>query len=200
MAIRITGLLALAAAVVFLVVAVPADAKVPGTVSVSGHSATNDAGTPADTSDDYNDLSGSLIGRQYTTSGDFRYDPLTGTVIAWGTELFVGCLDQNHNGSCGGGDRSGTISFSYIYWAQVDPATFALLSGACIHPITEGTDGFEGTTGTLVMKDKVKGNGTVVTTYTGKLNLAPQALTTQRVPKVVPASARPTATGHGVSC
>jgi len=199
MALRMTGLLALAAAIVLFVVAVPASAKAPGTM-VAGHSTPNDAGTPADTSDDYNDLSGSLIGQQYTTSGDFRYDPLTGTVIAWGTELFVGCLDQNHNHSCGGGDPSGTLSFSYIYWAQLDTTTFALRSGACIHPVAEGTDGFEGATGTLLMTDKVKGNGTVVTTYTGKLELVPQALTTQRVPKVQPISARPTVMGHGVSC
>jgi len=200
MALRITGLVTLAAALVLLVVAVPANAKAPGTVGVSGHSTTNDAGTPADTSDDYNDLSGSLIGQQYTTSGDFRYDPLTGTVIAWGTELFVGCLDQNRNHSCGGADPSGTISFSFIYWAQLDPETFALRSGGCVHPVAAGTDGFEGVTGTLVMNDKVKGNGDVVTTYVGKLNLVPQALTTQRVPKIAPASARPTVKGHGVSC
>ena len=121
-------------------------------------------------------------------------------MIAWGTELFVGCLDQNRNHSCGGSDPSGTIDFSYIYWAQLDPTTLALESAGCVHPVAGGTGGFDGATGTLVMNDRVKGNGTVVTTYIGKLNVVSSALTAQHVPKVTRASARPAVMGHSVSC
>jgi hypothetical protein len=201
MALRITGLLTLVAALVLLVVAVPADATSPGPINVSGQSTTNDAGTPNDPGDDYNDLTGSLIGQQYTTSGDFRYDPLTGTVIAWGTETFVGCLDRNRDRSCGAGDATGTIDLSFIYWAQLDPETFALISAGCIHPVTGGTDGFAGAQGVLVMKDKAKNDGRVITTYTGKLSLLPQAApTASRGATAVPAARPLSALGHGLNC
>ncbi len=52
---------------------------------------------------------------------------------------------------------------------QLDTTTGALLFGACVHPVTGGTEDFANAQGTITMKDTPKPDGSVVTTYVGKL-------------------------------
>ena len=70
-----------------------------------------------------------------------------------GTELFEGCLDRRRDRSCKG-DPSGTLSFTFEYWAlfaSPDPAS--LVWGACWHPIVSGTGDFAGAQGVIAMVD-----------------------------------------------
>jgi hypothetical protein len=187
MTVRITLLLALAAALV-LVVAIPAGATQPRTITVAGQQISNDAGTPNDPSDDYADMIGSLVGKQYTTAMNGNYDPLTGTVIAWGTERFDGCLDRDRNRSCGTGDANGTLDLAFVYWAQYDTTTGALVFGQCVHPVTGGTGDFAGASGTLKMWDTPRRDGSVLTTYLGKLQLVAPAPAVRSLARRAPAA------------
>ena len=70
-----------------------------------------------------------------------------------GTEMFKGCLDRRRDRSCKG-DPSGTLSFTFDYWAlfaSEDPAS--LVWGACWHPVVAGTGDFAGAQGVLVIAD-----------------------------------------------
>lgn len=173
MTLRIALLVALAAALT-LVVVVPAGAGGPdrsGVLTVLGQLLDDDAGTPGDPSDDFTRMTGTLLGKRLVTSEDFRYDPLTGAIIAWGTERFDGCIDRNSNHACGPTETAGTLDLAFVYWGELDPATFALRSAQCVHPITGGTGGFAGAQGTITMKDTPRRDGSVLTTYVGKIKL-----------------------------
>jgi hypothetical protein len=100
-----------------------------------------------------------------------------------GTELFEGCLDRKRNRSCKG-DPSGTLSFTFDYWALFasdDPES--LVWGSCWHPIVEGTGDFAGARGVLTMVDTPTRDG-VKTRYIGNVTLkghgAPSAIATAR--------------------
>ena len=85
-----------------------------------------------------------------------------------GTELFAGCLDVKHDGSCKG-DPSGKLRFTFRYWASFD-AQGGLIWGSCWHPITGGTGAFAGATGVLTMVDTPTAQG-VSTSYIGNVTL-----------------------------
>jgi hypothetical protein len=112
-------------------------------------------------------MSGSLLGDwQFTSFTEIATSPL---YRAKGTELFTGCLDRARDGSCGAHDPSGTLSFSFRYWAQFTSGG-QLVWGACTHPITGGTEAFAGAAGDLLMVDTPTPEGTK-TRYVGRVTL-----------------------------
>jgi len=152
---------ALALAVAGAALALAAQAGAAPTYIVSG----------SETAVDYDagifKMSGGLIGDLFTTS----YTELATSPLyrAQGTELFQGCLDRGRDGSCGAHDPSGTLSFSFRYWAQFT-SSGQLVWGACTHPITSGTGAFAGATGALLMVDSPTPTG-VETRYAGTITL-----------------------------
>lgn len=116
-------------------------------------------------------MQGSLIGRWNTTAFKVDYDGPDGEFVGSGKELFTGCQDADKNGACGAGDPTGTLRFSFIYWATFDPKSKTLVRGECVHPVTGGTGGFTKAKGVIHMTDLPSAGG-VHTTYTGSLLLA----------------------------
>ena len=118
--------------------------------------------------------------------GDFwilTFDPLyesDSLVVGTGSERFEGCVDVDLDGMCTEGEPSGELLFDYVQWATFDPSTGALIEGNCTHPITGGTDAFEGARGLVTMHDVVEA-GEVETTYQGTVVL-------DAVPAVAPAA------------
>jgi hypothetical protein len=111
-------------------------------------------------------MQGGLIGDWAITSfTEIAKAPL---YKAKGTELFAGCLDVKHDGSCKG-DPAGKLRFSFRYWASFD-AQGGLIWGSCWHPITGGTGAFAGATGVLTMVDTPTAQG-VSTSYIGNVTL-----------------------------
>ena len=133
-------LLAIAAAV--LVAAAPAAAK---TYEVSGKQIV------VDEDKGVYKMRGSLIGRWTITSfTESVQDPY---YHGSGTESFKGCLDRKRDGRCKH-DPSGTLSFTFEYWALVgseDPES--LIWGSCWHPVVSGTGDFADASGVLTMVD-----------------------------------------------
>lgn len=89
---------------------------------------------------------------------------------ASGTEQFRGCLDRRRDRSCKR-DPSGTLSFTFEYWAlfaSADPES--LVWGACWHPVVSGTGDFAGAQGVVQMVDTPTRQG-VKTAYIGTLTL-----------------------------
>lgn len=140
---------------------------------------------------------GDLNGTWTVTEFDFSYDDQTGSLVGWGTERFDGCFDKRRDGRCGNSDPAGALSFRFVYWAQLDPATGALIEGRCTHPVTGGEGAFAHASGVLHMRDTPQADGSVRTTYRGRLVLREAAA--QRTAR---ASARSTAgrAQAGASC
>ena len=116
-------------------------------------------------------MTGGLSGGWTTTIAGWRFDEATGRGVAWGTEVFSGCLDRLRNG-CDASDPSGTMSFKFIAWQKYDPQNeYAFVTGACIHPVTSGTGGFKGAHGVIGMKDTPQADGSVTTSYVGALTI-----------------------------
>jgi hypothetical protein len=153
---------ALALAVAGAALAFAAQAGAAPTYTVSGSLTTVDYDAGIFT------MSGGLIGDWVTTS----YTELATSPLyrAKGTELFTGCLDRARDGSCGAHDPSGTMSFSFRYWAQFT-SDGQLVWGGCTHPITDGTGAFTGATGLIVMVDRPTPTG-VETRYAGTITLS----------------------------
>jgi len=103
-------------------------------------------------------------------------------VIGVGTERFMGCVDVNLDGTCESGEPSGELRFDFVQWSTFDPSTGALIKGGCEHPITSGSDSFQGARGIVHMRD-VGVNGGVLTTYQGTvvLNAVPVGLPAPQV-------------------
>ncbi len=113
-------------------------------------------------------MRGGLIGGWQVT--DFKELETSPLYHAEGTEAFKGCLDRRRDRSCKG-DPSGTLSFTFEYWAlfaSEDPAS--LVWGACWHPVVSGTGDFAGAQGVLVFADTPTHNG-VKTRYIGNVTL-----------------------------
>lgn len=91
-------------------------------------------------------------------------------VIATGSERFVGCVDVNLDDDCEASEPSGELRFDYIQWTTFDPSTGVLIEGNCVHPITGGSDSFQGARGLVTMHDVVV-DGDVRTTYEGTVVL-----------------------------
>lgn len=94
-----------------------------------------------------------LIGCWWITSGELGVFTRSGVVTGTGTELFAGCLDRAGDGVCDPADPAGTLSFFFRYSVKYDPAFTALEHGRCYHPVTGGTGGFAGATGSLQFHD-----------------------------------------------
>lgn len=109
---------------------------------------------------------------------------------AQGTEQFKGCIDRRRDRSCKG-DPSGTLSFTFHYWAvfgSADPES--LIWGSCWHPVVAGTGDFAGAQGVLTMVDS-PGRSGVKTAYIGTLRLAGAGASSPRVVNASKAARRP---------
>jgi hypothetical protein len=107
-------------------------------------------------------MQGDLVGDWRIVA--FKEIPSEGLFQARGRELFDGCLDKGHDGSCGSGDPSGTLRFVFRYWALfADDGS--VLGGACWHPIVRGTGAFKHARGTIQMLDTPTGTGGAVETH-----------------------------------
>jgi hypothetical protein len=112
------------------------------------------------------DMHGSLVGRWTITALTPRYEG-SSEFAATGTERFDGCHDTDASGTCDPGEPSGTMRFTFVYWASFGPSG-KLVKGQCVHPVTGGTGDFAKAKGLIVMHDRPTANG-VRTTYTGTL-------------------------------
>ena len=113
-------------------------------------------------------MTGGLRGAWQTTS--FEQVSLSPYYEGKGTESFKGCIDRRRDRSCQG-DPSGTLTFTFRYWAiygSADPAS--LVWGACWHPVVSGTGAFAGAQGVVTMVDSPTTAG-VKTRYVGSLTL-----------------------------
>lgn len=160
----------LATAAAMLIVAAPASAA--STYTLSGKQIV------VDEEQGIYKMRGSLIGRWTITS--FQEVAQPPYFHATGTEEFKGCLDRRHDRSCKR-DPSGTLSFTFEYWAlfgSEDPAS--LVWGACWHPVVSGTGDFAGAQGVLAMADTPTKKG-VKTAYIGNLTLKGKASSRSRL-------------------
>ena len=115
--------------------------------------------TPVDLASGHYSMSGGLIGEWFTTSIDSQeVNPAAGTITLTGKERFEGCLDVNRDGRCTKKDPSGTMRFSFIFWADFDPATSLVSNGRCVHPVTGGTGRFEKAAGVIRFRDNPDGS------------------------------------------
>jgi hypothetical protein len=113
-------------------------------------------------------VQGDLLGTWNITAFTTHYQGSEGQFVGSGKELFAGCRDVDRSGACDTGEPKGTIRFTFIYWATLDPKTQALVKGQCVHPVLGGTGAFAGVKGIVHMTDSPTANG-VRTTYTGTL-------------------------------
>jgi hypothetical protein len=125
-------------------------------------------------------LTGGLLGAFYVESFVPSYKGADGKLVASGKESFRGCNDVDGNGTCDTGEPSGTLRFTYVYWASFTKAG-SLVRGECMHPISGGTGGFANATGFLHMWDTPQGKK-VVTTYTGSIQYPSPPSTSSRTP------------------
>jgi hypothetical protein len=112
------------------------------------------------------DMHGSLVGRWTITVFTPRYEG-SSEFAATGTERFDGCHDTDASGICDPGEPSGTMRFTFVYWASFGP-NGKLVKGQCVHPVTGGTGDFAKAKGLVVMHDRPTATG-VRTTYAGTL-------------------------------
>ena len=121
------------------------------------------------------EMHGSLVGKWNTTAFKTNYQGTDGEFVGSGKEVFSGCHDADASGTCDAGEPTGTLRFSFIYWATFNPKTQVLVRGECVHPVTGGTGGFKNVKGIVHMVDRPAGKE-VKTTYSGSL-LFPGATT-----------------------
>lgn len=113
-------------------------------------------------------VAGGLVGSWALTS--FKVVKQKPVVKGQGTETFNGCMDLGHDGSCTG-DPSGTMDFTFKYWAKLGPDDKVQL-GTSGHPVVSGTGGFAGATGFLMLVDTpIKKKPFTKTHYEGDINL-----------------------------
>jgi hypothetical protein len=94
-----------------------------------------------------------LIGCWWITGTELGVVTPSGVVTGTGTELFAGCLDQAGDGACDPTDPAGTLSFFFRFSLKYDPTFTTFEHGRCYHPVTGGTGGFAGATGSLQFHD-----------------------------------------------
>jgi len=148
-------------AVLAVTTSVTASAASPGGVSVSGTQ------TVLDEKQGIYAMHGALLGSWQVTSFVPRYNNAH-PFVATGTEKFVGCQDVDRSTTCDVDEPTGTLRLMFVYWADYDAKTNALVRGECVHPLVGGTGAFARASGVLFMKDAVVGT-TVRTTYHGQL-------------------------------
>ena len=139
-------------------------------------------------------MEGDLVGNWY-------YYPLTKALhdvpslySEAGTEVFIGCLDGNHDGDCKDRrDRAGEMHTVFLYWASFNTDSkgerSTLIKGRCVHPVTGGRDTFRGSRGVVDMVDRLDGD-VVRTRYSGTivLNAVSEAATDPHTPPVLPSA------------
>jgi len=155
-------------------------------------------GTQTQVSEQLYESHGGLLGDFWILTFDPLYES-DSLVVGTGSERFEGCVDVDLDGVCHESEPSGKLLFDYVQWATFDPSTGALIEGNCTHPITGGTDGFQGARGIVTMRD-VLVNGEVETTYEGTvvLNAVPaDAPAAQASAPQAFAAADDTAAGRG---
>jgi hypothetical protein len=118
-------------------------------------------------------MRGDLIGRWAVlkTAPWYSIPETPWTVVQFGQEYFVGCIDRNHNRRCDSGDASGELRFDYKIWLRYEPDTGRLIKGNCVHPIISGAGDFAGARGVLTIYDMPAGPNKVRTTYRGEILL-----------------------------
>jgi hypothetical protein len=162
--VRRGGGLTLIAVLAGLVVAAPS-----GAVHVSGEQFSV-SGKQTPIGNDAYRMSGSLLGEWKITQ--FKVTAVKPVFRGKGKELFDGCIDVKRDGSCAG-DPSGTMKFSFRYWAQLDQDGKVQL-GTCSHPVTGGSGDFANATGFLMMVDTPINKPPFTTThYEGTITLGP---------------------------
>lgn len=109
-------------------------------------------------------MTGDLEGCWWIDTFNVKPMPVQGTLLARGTETFIGTL----------GGRHGTFRTTYTFTAKFDGATE--LHGRCHHPITEGTGVFAGARGVLNFTD-VLDTDPVSYPYWGNIQLDREATT-----------------------
>ena len=97
-------------------------------------------------------MAGDLVGCWFTDEFNVVQENPGGGFKASGTEHFQGCLDTNHNGSCGVGEPSGRFDTTFTFTAKFAPSGDEI-HGRCHHPIIGGTGAFTGASGELSFKD-----------------------------------------------
>lgn len=125
--------------------------------------------TPINEAQGISAMHGSMVGKWYTLTFVPLYESNT-LIIGTGRERFDGCVNRNGRPGCQAADPSGTLRFSYVYWASFDASTGALIAGHCTHPVLGGTGSFAGARGIVSMRDKPVGDD-VRTTYRGTIVL-----------------------------
>jgi hypothetical protein len=96
-----------------------------------------------------------------------------------GAESITGCVDQNQNQSCDGGEPSGELRLNFSRVASFDTATGRLIESRCLHQASNGSGGFSG--GLLKMRDlPVGGSDEIVSTYEGDLEVTEAAVDSKR--------------------
>jgi len=112
-------------------------------------------------------MAGSLVGSWAITS--FKVLKKKPVFKAKGTESFNGCMDLGHDGSCTG-DPSGTMDFTFTYWAKIGGEKLQL--GTCAHPVAGGTGAFAAATGFLMIVDEpIKKKPFIRTHYEGVIDV-----------------------------
>jgi len=187
----VASLAALAALSTALAAATAGATTTPVSVDVSGTQ------TIVDEANGTFAMHGSLVGVWQTTKFVPRYASAS-RFVATGKEEFTGCLDSNKSGTCDKKEPSGSLKFTFMYWASFDPATGALLHGNCVHPVIGSSGDFRKAAGVILMEDTPTDAG-VVTTYEGTIEH--QAPTSGQAAKHrALASARASAAGNGGPC
>jgi hypothetical protein len=133
-----------------------------------------------------NAMAGSLVGCWITDTFVWRHgypNEQTGALRATGTEHFVGCLDVDGDGSCGGGNPSGTLGFTFNYQGKWDYDHNVLIWGRCEHPIVSGSGAFTGATGRIHFVDD-PASGTA--SYAGHVRLSTPRRSTVTVSSATP--------------
>jgi hypothetical protein len=132
------------------------------TYRVSGEQVVDDAATGK------SHMTGGLVGQWAVTT--IKETAKTPLIRAKGRERFTGCIDRARDGSCDG-DPTGTLRFTFQYWAQPGASAGQSIWGACLHPIVSGTGGLKGARGVVTMVDTPTAGGATRTDYLGNVTL-----------------------------
>ena len=154
MRIRAVVTLALAAAAVAVLMAMPAFAAGKGAITVRGDQLIEGADACPETSLGTYLMKGDLVGCWYTDTFEVVSENPGGGFRASGTEHFVGCVDTDGNGTCDAGEPYGRFNTTFKFSAKYAP-TGEEIHGRCHHPLVSGTGtgDFAGASGGLSFKD-----------------------------------------------
>ena len=99
-------------------------------------------------------MAGDLVGCWFTDQFNVVQENPGGGFEASGTERFQGCLDTNHDGSCGVGEPSGRFEHDLSPSPRSSPLRVTRFTARCRRPIASGElVAFTGASGELSFKD-----------------------------------------------